>query len=69
MGTLNGTVRRAIKCVNPICHAIYGCEIGTTKHYCVDCAQRETCTIICVADVSGGICDVCFALLSKREGD
>ncbi len=61
--------RRAIKCVNPVCQAIYGCQIQSTKYYCTTCQYSAVCTIICVKDVSGGICDDCFALLNKRRED
>lgn len=59
-------IRRAVKCVNPICRVIYGCQIESTKYYCVDCPYSDTCTIICVEDVSGGICADCLASLRKR---
>ena len=56
------TPRRAIKCINEMCKCIYGCELNSIKMYCRDCESKVRCKIICVLDVSGGLCASCYEL-------
>lgn len=63
--------RLAIICINEKCRAIYGCTTGNKKTYCRVCDKKFECKIICVNDVSGGLCASCYELkkLQKRGED
>lgn len=59
--------RQGVKCIR--CYCVYGCVCDGEKKYCKTCNDRHTCNIICVCDVTGGLCASCLEVYKLRKGD